>query len=55
VIEEVEHADTWPAASVVVARKVVVLLFATGAVKPGEANAAAVPVAAGGPLQSDVV
>ena len=44
----------FPAASVAVARNVVVLPAATVTVKPGDANAAAVPVAAGEPVQSAV-
>jgi hypothetical protein len=44
-----------PAASVAVARKLVVVSLATSAVRPGLAKAAAVPVASGAPLQSDVV
>jgi hypothetical protein len=44
-----------PAASVAVARKVVVESSATETVRPGAANAAAVPLAASAPEQSDVV
>ena len=44
----------FPAASVAVARNVVVLPAATVTVSPGDANAAAVPVAAGEPVQPAV-
>ena len=44
-----------PAASVAVALNVVELLSATETVKPGEANAAALPFATGVPEQSLVV
>jgi hypothetical protein len=44
-----------PAASVAVVLKVVVESFATEAVKPGEENVAAEPLAAGAPEQSLVV
>ena len=52
--EVVEQAEVFPAASVAVARYVVVLATATVTGSPGEANAAAVPVAAGVPVQSAV-
>jgi hypothetical protein len=55
VTEELEQPDTLPAASVAVALKVVEESFATEIVSPGEANAAAVPVAAAPPEQSLVV
>ena len=41
--------------SVAVARNVVVLSWATVTKRPGEPNSAAVPVAAGAPVQSAVV
>ena len=44
--ESVEHADTFPAASVAVAKNVVELSAATETVKPGLLKFAAVPVAA---------
>jgi hypothetical protein len=43
-----------PAASVAVARKVVLVSAPTEAVMPGDANVVALPVATGLPLQSDV-
>ena len=46
VTESVEHADTFPAASVAVAKNVVLVSFVTDTAKPGLSNAAAVPVAA---------
>jgi hypothetical protein len=55
VTEELEQPETLPAASVAVALKVVELSFATAIVRPGEAKAAAVPVAAAPPEQSLVV
>jgi hypothetical protein len=55
VIEDEEHPETLLAMSVAVARNVVVELSATETVRPGEAKLAAVPVAAGDPLQSSVV
>ena len=53
--EELEQPLTFPAASVAVALKVVVESLATAIVKPGEAKAAAVPVAAAPPVQAAVV
>ena len=55
VTEELEQPETLPAASVAVALNVVDESFETEAVRPGEANAAAVPVAFGAPEQSLVV
>ena len=51
----VEQAEVLPAASVAVALNVVVLSAPPSTVKPGDANAAAVPVAAGVPVQVAVV
>ena len=50
-----EQPETFDAASVAAAYKLVVELARTVTVMPGEANAAAVPVETGKPLQSDVV
>jgi hypothetical protein len=47
-----EQAETFPAASVAVALKVVELSSLTPTVRPGLAKAAAVPLAAGAPEQS---
>jgi hypothetical protein len=55
VIVLVEQPEGLPAASVAVARKVVDESFATVTVIPGVAKPAAVPLATGGPEQSDVV
>ena len=55
VTEEVEQPETLPAASVAVALKVVLVSSETEAVIPGEAKAAAVPVAFGAPVQAPVV
>jgi hypothetical protein len=49
-----EQADRLPAASVALARRVVVVLSATVAVSPAPANVAALPPATGVPLQSAV-
>jgi hypothetical protein len=49
-----EQAEVLPAGSVAVALNVVVLPSATVAVRPGEVNAAAVPVATGEPVQPAV-
>ena len=51
----VEHAEALPAASIAVARNRVVVLSATEAVRPGEANWAAEPEATGVPVQPAVV
>ena len=53
--ELVEQPLTFPAASVAVALNVVVVSSETETVIPGEANAAAVPVAVGDPVQAAVV
>ena len=53
--DEVEQPETLPAASVDVALKVVLVSSETEAVIPGEAKAAAVPVALGAPVQAPVV
>ncbi len=50
-----EHPEEFPAASVAVARNGVVVLLATETVKPGEAKRAAVPRAAGAPMQPAVL
>jgi hypothetical protein len=55
VTELVEQPETLPAASVAVALKVVELSSETATVRPGLANAAAVPLAATEPEQSVVV
>jgi hypothetical protein len=55
VTELAEQPLTLPAASVAVALKVVELSSATAIVKPGELKAAAVPLAAGAPVQPAVV
>ena len=47
-----EHAEVFPAASVAVAVNVVELSSLTLTVSPGELKAAALPVAAGLPVQS---
>ena len=49
-----EQAETLPTASVAVARRLVVWSLATVMVMPGEENWAAVPLASGGPEQSEV-
>ncbi len=54
VTEELEQPETFPATSVAVALKVVELSPATATVRPGDANAAAVPVAAAPPVQPAV-
>ena len=46
-----EHRETLPAASLELAWKVVVVLSPTRTARPGDANLAAEPDAAGGPLQ----
>ena len=53
-IEEAEQGDV-SEPTVAVARKTVVESSATAAVRPGDANAAALPTATGEPLQSGVV
>jgi hypothetical protein len=53
--ELIEQPDVFPAASVAVALKTVVLPAATVTVKPVDPKAVAVPVAAGEPVQSEVV
>ena len=55
VTEEVEQPETLPAASVAVALKVVLVSSETEPVMPGDAKAAAVPVAFGAPVQPAVV
>jgi hypothetical protein len=55
VTELAEQPETLPAASVDVALKVVVVSSETEAVIPGDAKAAAVPVAFGAPVQPAVV
>jgi hypothetical protein len=55
VIELAEQPELWPAGSVAMARTVVELLLAMFTVSPGEAKVAPVPVAAGDPLQSEVL
>ena len=55
VTEAVEQPETFPEASVDVALKVVELSSETATVIPGDANAAAVPLAATEPEQSLVV
>jgi hypothetical protein len=55
VIESVEQSETFPAVSVAVARKVVIESSGTDTVKPGEAKAAAEPLAAAVPVQSEDV
>jgi hypothetical protein len=54
VTEAVEQPETFPAASVAVALKVVDVSLETETVRPGEAKAAAVPVAAAPPVQPAV-
>jgi hypothetical protein len=54
VTEEVEHPETLPAASVAVALKVVEVSSETVTVRPGEAKAAADPVAEAPPVQAAV-
>ena len=54
-VSGLEHKDTLAARSVAVARIFVVVFVATVTPMPGLANAAAVPVAMGDPVQSDVV
>ena len=53
-IEEAEQGEVFEP-TVAVARKVVVESSATETVRPGDANAAALPRATGGPLQPGVV
>ena len=55
VTELAEQPDTFPARSVAVALNVVELSSETATVIPGEAKAAAVPVAVGAPVQAPVV
>ena len=55
VTEAVEQPETLPAASVAVALNVVDVSSETATVIPGDANAAAVPVALGAPVQDPVV
>jgi hypothetical protein len=55
VIVDEEQADVFPAASVAVARKVVVESSVTDTERPGEAKLAALPWAATPPVQSEVV
>ena len=50
-----EHWDVFPAASVAVARKFVLVSLRPLTAMPGEANVAAVPVAVGVPEQSELV
>ena len=50
-----EHGEVFPAGSVAVARNEVVVLSATVAVMPGEANWAAEPWATEEPVQSAVL
>ncbi len=50
-----EHGETLPAASCAVALNEVVVLLATEPVRPGEANLAAEPTAAGVPVQAAVL
>ncbi len=50
-----EHSEAFPASSVAVPKKVVVVLSATGTVKPIEPKSAAEPDAAGVPLQEPSV
>jgi hypothetical protein len=54
-VNPLEHALVLPAASVAVALNVVLESSATVTVRPGEAKAAAVPVAAAAPEQSLLV
>jgi hypothetical protein len=54
-VNPLEQALGLPAASVAVALKVVLELSATVTVRPGAAKAAAVPVAAAAPEQSELV
>ena len=54
VTEEVEQPETLPAASVAVALNVVDVLSETETVRPGDEKLAAVPVAAGAPVQPAV-
>jgi hypothetical protein len=51
-VKPAEQADVFPAASVAVALKVVDAFVAAVTPRPGEAKAAALPVAAGVPEQS---
>jgi hypothetical protein len=51
-VNPAEHAETFPAASVAVALNVVDAFRVTDTVKPGDANAAALPLATGVPEQS---
>ena len=55
VTEEVEQPETLPAASVAVALNVVDVSSETATVIPGDAKAAAVPVAVGAPVHEAVV
>ena len=55
VTELAEQPETLPAASVAVALKVVEVSSETATVIPGDANAAAVPLAAGAPVHAPVV
>jgi hypothetical protein len=55
VTELAEQPETFPAASVAVALKVVDVSSETATVSPGLAKAAAVPVTAGAPVQPAVV
>jgi len=50
-----EQAETLPAASVAVARKLVLVLSATDTLSPGDANVAAPPVAATALVQVEFV
>ena len=50
-----EQSEMLPAASTALARKAVVVLFATETVMPGEANTPAQPWAAGVPAQFAVL
>ena len=55
VTEELEQPLTLPDASVAVALKVVDVSSDTATLRPGDENAAAVPVAVGAPVQPAVV
>jgi hypothetical protein len=54
VTEELEQPETFPAASVAVALKVVEVSSETVTVSPGEAKTAAEPVATGPPVHAAV-